>query len=223
MGNKIIFALTFVFSILTIKAQEVYLRKIYNIEKEQKDKFLYSLEKVGENSKILGELEVIGNPTDTQELFKKIYNKAKEIGANTYSIKRFENVDGGYQEVDLSHFKLNLYNTPTEEISQNNGMIYIVSDSKSHQIRINNDNVTLQENTYFGKKLLPYESITISTKKLLGSTIRYTNSNQENVYFQISGFSIKANGVINLKSGDVTKLDTSYGQFLVSIFQPIQL
>jgi hypothetical protein len=168
-------------------------------------------------------LEVIGNPTDTQELFKKIYNKAKEIGANTYSIKRFENVDGGYQEVDLSHFKLNLYNTPTEEISQNNGMIYIVSDSKSHQIRINNDNVTLQENTYFGKKLLPYESITISTKKLLGSTIRYTNSNQENVYFQISGFSIKANGVINLKSGDVTKLDTSYGQFLVSIFQPIQL
>ncbi|MBS1572649.1 MAG: hypothetical protein JST62_09670 [Bacteroidetes bacterium] len=223
MGNKIIFALTFVFSILTIKAQEVYLRKIYNIEKEQKDKFLYSLEKVGENSKILGELEVIGNPTDTQELFKKIYNKAKEIGANTYSIKRFENVDGGYQEVDLSHFKLNLYNTPTEEISQNNGMIYIVSDSKSHQIRINNDNVTLQENTYFGKKLLPSESITISTKKLLGSTIRYTNSNQENVYFQISGFSIKANGVINLKSGDVTKLDTSYGQFLVSIFQPIQL
>ena len=97
-------------------------------------------------------MEVIGNPTDTQELFKKIYNKAKEIGANTYSIKRFENVDGGYQEVDLSHFKLNLFYTPAEEISQNNSMIYIISDSKKHLIRINNNNVNLQENTYFAKK-----------------------------------------------------------------------
>lgn len=208
----------FLFFLQTYSAQEVYLRKIADINKIGNDKFLYNTPEKLNTSQYLGELEVVGIARNNQELFTKIYNKAKEIGANSYSLKNFENIDGTLQDIDVSHFKLNLYYTPSQDIVQNSTIIYILSNNTPKKIRINRSDVNLNSDTYIKKTLLPGDELTISTIKLLGSTIKISTNNQKlPQYFQVLGFNIKENDGISLKSGDIKKLDTSYGQFLVLI------
>ena len=69
-------------------SQEVYLRKIVDINKDSKDKVLLAMPQAQSTSKLLGEIEVIGFSENDQNTFKLIYNKAKEIGANTYVLKK---------------------------------------------------------------------------------------------------------------------------------------
>ena len=72
--------------------------------------------------------------------------------------------------------------------------------------------------------LLPGEVYSISTRKLLGSTIKLTAQNNQPVqYFQISGFGVNTNqnGTpgVNLKSGDIVRLEQSYAQFITTIYE----
>jgi hypothetical protein len=223
MKKLVTFFATFFFSVFF--SQDVFLRKIVDINQNSKDKFLYALDSITSNSKFLGELEVIGSSSDNQIAFTKIYNKAKEIGANSYSIKKFENIDGSLQSLDTSHYKLNLYYTPSTDFVFNTKQVYIFGNAnKPQKIRIDNTNLELNESSYITKELLSGQSIAISTRKFLGSTIHYTSeASKFPAYFQISGFKIQegspSNSGLIFKSSDIVKLDTSYGQFLSIIFQ----
>ena len=69
--------------------------------------------------------------------------------------------------------------------------------------------------------------MTVSTKKLLGSTIKLAaQENQPVQFFQFSAFSVNSNASgtagINLKSGDITRLEQSYGQFLTTIYEELK-
>ncbi len=209
-------------------SQEVYLRKIVDINKDSKDKVLLAMPQAQSTSKLLGEIEVIGFSENDQNTFKLIYNKAKEIGANTYVLKKFENIDGSLQDLDPSHYKLNLYYTPIQDVKTNPNLIHIISSSKKDQkIRINDRTQSLPSRTYLVKNLSPGEALSLSTRKLLGSSVKYINDETKSpAYFQISGFSLHedayGNAGLVLKSGDINKLDQSYGQFLTTIYQEIK-
>ena len=225
MNHKTIFLVLALQPLSYIGAQEVYLRKIADIEKNSTDKFLFAISQPGNNSKYLGEVEVIGFTDNDQKIFTQIYNKAKEIGANTYTLKRFENIDGTLQDFDPSHYKLSMYCTPASEIKENTQKVFVISSpQKPMSIRLNSDKVDLPPRTFKAVDLLPGNQLTISTRKFLGSSIKYLNDNsQYPAYFQVEGFSIKENSYgeagLRLKSGDIMKLDTSYGKFLTTIYQ----
>jgi hypothetical protein len=65
----------------------------------------------------------------------------------------------------------------------------------------------------------------ISVGKFLGSRIKLQSKDgQAEQYFQISGKKIckfTFNPGINFKTGDFIRLEKSYAQFLISIYQPI--
>ena len=70
------------------------------------------------------------------------------------------------------------------------------------------------------------EIYTISTKKLLGSTIKIKkNNNDADQYYQISGLKMGGNhqndGMLHLKSGDIIGLERSYAEFLSIIYKDI--
>jgi len=65
--------------------------------------------------------------------------------------------------------------------------------------------------------------MTVSTRKLLGSSVKLAGKkDQPSVYFSLSNFKIRSNdslyGGINLKSGDITGLEKSFGMFLTTIY-----
>ncbi|MCS3871711.1 hypothetical protein J3D55_004627 [Chryseobacterium ginsenosidimutans] len=90
--KKIIIAV-FVFLIHFFNAQNVYLTKVEKTN-ENTDKTLYRINEEVKEAEYLGEIEVQGFSKYDDEVFSLIYKKAKEIGANTFTFKPFENVDG---------------------------------------------------------------------------------------------------------------------------------
>ncbi|MBS1548563.1 MAG: hypothetical protein JSS94_01675 [Bacteroidetes bacterium] len=224
MKLKPLFFCVFLMCFLHLNAQEVFLRTMKDIQKEHKDSFLYALDSATADAQFLGELEVIGLGTDTQKSFVAIYNKAKEIGANTYVVRRFENIDGSFQDFDPTHFKLNLYYTPADKITQHPNRVFVISSSdKPQKIRLNDDLLEINPQHYLLRTLQPGQSLKIATRKILGSSIHHTADAKQASYYQVFGFSMKkgtygSEGLL-FKTGDVQKLDASYGQFLVTIFQ----
>ena len=110
---------------------------------------------------------------------------------------------------------------------EDNIIYLLAAPYKKQTIAVNTDNIVFQPRTFMKKKLSAGEIITISTKKLLGSTIKLSGQeNQPAQYFQFSAFSINNNPYgtagINLKSGDITRLEQSYGQFLTTIYEEIK-
>ena len=176
-------------------------------------------------SEYLGEIEVQGFSDDDVNVFGMIYKKAKEIGANAFSIKPFESVDGGVQKFDLAHYRLNLYYVSADQFPKEDNMIYLIaSPYKRQTVAINKNKRIFEPRTYTKMELSPGEIYTVSTRKLLGSSIKLSaQENQPVQFFQFSAFSVNSNqegnAGINLKSGDITRLEQSYAQFLTTVYQ----
>ena len=205
-------------------AQNVILNKVSKTNSNS-DKFLYKINPEVVTSEYLGEIEVQGFSDDDVKVFGMIYKKAKEIGANAFSYQPFEAVEGGLQKFDPAHYGLSLYYVAPDEFPKEDNIIYLIaSPFKTQTIAINKANRTFQPRTFTKMTLTPGEIYTVSTRKLLGSTIKLSaQENQPVQFFQFSAFSVNSNtdgnAGINLKSGDITRLEQSYAQFLTTVYQ----
>ena len=205
-------------------AQNVILNKVEKTHSNM-DKFLYKINPEAVNAEYLGEIEVQGFSDDDVKVFGMVYKKAKEIGANAFSYRPFESVEGGIQKFDSAHYRLNLYYVSPDQFPKEDNIIYLIaSPYKKQTVAINNDKITFEPRTYTKIQLTPGEIYTVSTRKLLGSSVKLgAQENQPVQFFQFSAFSVNSNpygnGGINLKSGDITRLEHSYAQFLTTIYQ----
>ena len=205
-------------------AQNVILNKVEKTHSNM-DKFLYKINPEAVNAEYLGEIEVQGFSDDDVKVFGMVYKKAKEIGANAFSYRPFESVEGGIQKFDSAHYMLNLYYVSPDQFAKEDNIIYLIaSPYKKQTIAINNDKITFEPRTYTKIQLIPGEIYTVSTRKLLGSSVKLgAKEKQPMQFFQFSAFSVNSNpygtAVINLKSGDITRLEQSYAQFLTTIYQ----
>lgn len=213
----------FVLLAQVFSAQNVYLTKVEKTN-QNTDKFLYAINEEVKQAELLGEVEVQGFSKNDAEVFSLIYKKAKEIGANAFSLKPFENIDGSAQAFNPSNYKLALYYLPKDQFLNQTGNIFLFASSdKDQKISVNKKDYTLSPRSYAIVKVVPGELYVISTKKLLGSTIKLQpKSGDINLYFQISATKIKPDdtgvGGLNLKSGDIIGLEKSYGEFLSTIY-----
>ena len=205
-------------------AQNVILNKVEKTHSNM-DKFLYKINPEAVNAEYLGEIEVQGFSDDDVKVFGMVYKKAKEIGANAFSYRPFESVEGGIQKFDSAHYRLNLYYVSPDQFPKEDNIIYLISSPyKKQTIAVNNDKLSFEPRTYTKIQLTPGEIYTVSTRKLLGSSVKLSaQENQPVQFFQFSAFSVNSNPYgtagINLKSGDITRLEQSYAQFLTTIYQ----
>ncbi len=218
------FSIAFLLVVFYVNAQNVIFNKVEKTH-ESTDKFLYKINEVNSEAMYLGEVEVQGFSNDDAEVFGKIYKKAKEIGANAYKYKQIESIDSSVQKFDPHQYKISLYYLPQEKFSSENNYVYLFSSSdKAQTISINDKKVVFQPRTYRVIQMKDGENYQISTRKLLGSSIKLAGKKEQPVqYFQISSFKIKtgneADAGLNLKSGDINGLEKSYAQFLSMIYQ----
>lgn len=205
-------------------SQNVVLSKVVK-SIDNNDKFLYKIDPALSSAEFLGEVEVQGFSDNDAEVFGKIHKKAKEIGANAFAYLPFDTVDGRVSKFNPAHYKLSLYyltssNFPKEE----NRVYFISSPHKKQTIAINQEKITFMPRTFTDLYLPAGEVYTISTRKILGSSINIAaQQNQPVQYFQLSGASLNSNQSghpgINFKSGDIIRLEQSYAQFLTTIYQ----
>ncbi len=205
-------------------AQNVVLTEVKEMS-DNTDKFLYNIQDSYTSGKYLGTLEVQGYSPNDVEVFGKVYAKAKEIGANAYTFAPFVAVDEKPVDFDPSHYRLHLFYLDKDQFPKEDNVVYIFNiNAKSQKIAFNLQNIDLPERTYIKRSLSPNQLYTISTRKLLGSSIKLqAKENQPVQYFQIESARIKANPYgtsgINLKSGDLSGLEKSYAQFLKTIYK----
>jgi hypothetical protein len=216
-----------VISVLCVQlwnAQNVYLSKVEKTN-DNTDKFLYKKEEANTDAVYLGEVEVQGFSKDDAGVFSMIYKKAKEIGANTFALKPFENIEGASQSFNAANYKIALYYTPKEKLEVRHGEMYIFASSeKDQKISVNRKDYVISPRSFLKFKTVSGEIYTISTKKLLGSTIKIQpKTGDDNLYFQISSLKVKSDtsgvGGLNLKSGDIIGLERSYAEFLSIIYK----
>lgn len=221
MRKLLIFATLFLLHV--VNAQNVFLTKV-NKTHENTDKFLYRIQVKIESAEYLGEVEVQGFSKNDPEIFSLIYKKAKEIGANTFAINPYENIDGTTVEFNPAHYRFNLYYLPKEKLVEQTGRVYVFASSeKDQKISINKNDYVLSPRSYVVMNTIPGEVYTISTRKLLGSAVKLQpKADQQNQYFQISATKVKSDetgvGGLNLKSGDIIGLEKSYAEFLSTIY-----
>ena len=205
-------------------AQNVILNKVVKSHSNE-DKIFYKINPETTSAEYLGEVEVQGFSDNDAKVFGMIYKKAKEIGANAFSYKPFEEVDETLSKFDPAHYKLSLYYLPVSDFPKEDNTVYFISSPyKKQTISINNEKMVFEPRTYTILKLVTGDVYTVSTRKLLGSSIRIAaQQNQPVQYFQLSGFAVNSNEYgsagINLKSGDIIRLEQSYAQFLTTIYQ----
>lgn len=222
MKNLII--LVFAFLAQSLAAQNVFLTKVEKTN-DNADPFLFKIKEEINNAVYLGEIEVQGFSKDDAAVFSRIYKKAKEIGANAFSLKPFENVDGTLQQFNPSHYMLNLYFISRDKLLNQTENIYLFASSdKEQKISINKKDFILSPRSFFILRPKQEEVYVISTKKIFGSTIKLQpKSGDGNQYFQVSSVKIKPDesgkGGLNLKSGDIIGLEKSYAEFLSTIYQ----
>lgn len=225
MRKSIIIALFFLGQI--VLAQNVVLNKVGKFHSNS-DKRFYKINPAATPAEYLGELEVQGFSDDDVKTFDLIYKKAKEIGANAFSYQPFETIDNSVQKFDISHYKFNLYFVSPEEFPLEDNVIYLISSPYQKQkIGLNKKNIVFPPRSFTRKKLTVGEVFTVSTRKLLGSTIQLSGQEDQPVqYFQFSAFSVNSNPYgtagISFKSGDITRLEQSYGQFLTTIYEELK-
>ncbi len=208
-------------------AQNVILNKVVKAHSNS-DKILYKINPDSVSAEYLGEIEIQGFSDDDVKVFGMMYKKAKEIGANAFAYHAFETIEGTVPKFDFAHYKLNLYYVSEKDFPKENNVIYLISSPyKKQTISVNDKKIVFEPRTFKKVKLEQGNITTISTRKLLGSTIKLmSQQNQPVQFFQLSAFSVNSNQNgkvgINFKSGDITKLEQSYGQFLTTIYQEIQ-
>ncbi|WP_144283289.1 hypothetical protein [Chryseobacterium echinoideorum] len=223
MNLKNIAVCIFFLSGLFLDAQNIYLSKVEKTN-DNNDQYLFQIEKDITNAEYLGEIDVIGFSDNDFAVFSNVYKKAKDIGANSFAYQPIETIDGKSQPFNPANYKIKLYYSPKEELSKSSDLIYLFSSSsKPQKISVNKQEYTLQPRSFMSIKTIPGETYVISTKKLLGSTIRVSGQPGSSAqYFQVSSLKVRSNTYgepgINLKSGDITVLDRSYGDFLRMIY-----
>ena len=208
-------------------AQNVLLNKVEATGKNT-DKFIYKINPDSVKSQYLGEIEVQGFSGNDTAVFDLIYKKAKSIGANAFSYKPFNSIDGILEKLNPTHYLLNLYEVKRDDFPDRSNLLYVISSApKMQKISINDKVIELPVRSYNLKKLLPGEIYTISTRKFLGSSVKVISDKHENgQYFQISSFKVNSNSYgkagINIKTGDILKLEKSYGDFLSTIYTQVK-
>lgn len=211
-----------------VSAQKVYLTKVEKTS-DNKDKFFYSLNNGSSDAEYLGEIEVQGYSRDDAGVFSMIYKKAKEIGANAFAWKPFETIDGKTEPFNPANYKLGLYYISKDKISDQAGYLYLfASADKDQKIAVNDKDYTIIPRSYLKLEIIPNQVYSISTKKLLGSSIKVQpKSGDQNMYFQVSSAKVKADhsgvGGLNLKSGDIIGLEKSFAEFLSVIYDQVKL
>ncbi|SFI85016.1 hypothetical protein SAMN05421638_1180 [Kaistella treverensis] len=222
--KKFFFFLSFCFSVFTF-AQKVTLSKVAQTHKNT-DKVFYKINADSTAKIYLGEVEVQGFSDDDAKVFGMIYKKAKEIGANAFAWKPLVQIDETVSTFYPMHYKLELYYAEPKDFPEEKNLVYfIASPYKKQTIAFDDKDVVLAPRTYTTLQLIPGEIYTVSTRKLLGSSIKLSAQDDQPVqYFQFSGFSVNANqgAGIHFKSGDIMKLEKSYAQFLTTIYQFFQ-
>ena len=209
-------------------SQNVVLNKVVKTGTNT-DKFLYRINSDSVKSQYLGEIEVQGFSSDDTDVFDLIYKKAKSIGANAFSYKPFDSIDGIPADLNPSHYLLSLYEVKKDDFPRDFNKLYLISSSsKPQKISLNNSIIELPIRSFVLKKLSPGEIYTISTRNFLGSSVKVISDKYENgQYFQFSAFKVNSNSYgkagINIKSGDILKLEKSYGDFLTTIYKEIGL
>ena len=208
-------------------AQNIFLTEV-KATHNNTDKFLYQIsnEPTSENQ-YLGKIEVSGYSDKDEEVFAEVYKKAKSVGGNTFIIKSPEQVDGT-QVFNPAHYYIYVYYTEAEKIAKEQNLIYIINPNKEVQFRINNTKQKLLPRTYIKYDISKTEITDISVGTILGSRIKFQpKEGQPEQYFQLSGKKVKANPEdnpgINFKTGDIIKLEKSYAQFLINIYQRVEV
>lgn len=219
--RKILFLIS-IFCFQFFYLQSITLNKVDKVN-ENKDKFFYKISETSK-SEFLGEILVNGFSNDDVKMFGEIYKKAKQVGANTFSLKPIEGVDGNFQKFDPAYYILNLYYTNSNDIEDEKNVAFLISSSdKNQKINIDNKTIEVKPRSFLKLNLVDNEVLTVSTRKLLGSTVKLAGkSGQQSLYFSLSNFKIRSNdsiyGGVNLKSGDITGLEKSFGMFLTTIY-----
>lgn len=209
-------------SFLISFSQNIILSKVEKTS-DNKDKIFYKINPELTKGDYLGEILVNGFNNNDVAVFDAIYKKAKEVGANTFSLKKQEGLED--EAFNPNHYFLALYYVPMEEIPQEYNTLYIVASAgKDQKLSINNQKLDLLERHFIKKTFSPGETVSVSTRQFLGSSIKVTGKDQHPAqYFQISNFKIKENqsiyGGINIKSSDIIGLERSFADFLTTIYQ----
>jgi len=209
-------------SVLMFFSQNVILSKVDKIS-DNKDKIFYKINPEVIKADYLGEILVNGFNNDDVTVFDAIYKKAKEIGANTFALKKIEGLEE--EAFNPNHYFLNLYYVPSELIPQEYNTLYIISSAgKDQKLSINNEKLVLLERHFIKKIFSPGEVVNVSTRKFLGSGIKVMGKDQHPAqYLQVSNFNIKENqsiyGGINIKSSDIIGVERSYADFLTTIYE----
>lgn len=217
-----LFLILFAFCAQWFYLQTIILNKVDKIN-NNKDKFFYRITEPS-NSEYLGEILVNGFSPDDVKVFGDVYKKAKQVGANTFSLKPIETVEGNVQPFNPAYYILNLYYTKADDIDNEENVAYLVAASdKNQKININNKTTVIEPRSFLRLPLKDQEVLTVSTRKLLGSSVKLSaKDNQPALYFSLTDFRIRSNdsiyGGINLKSGDITGLEKSFGMFLTTIY-----
>lgn len=204
-----------------LSAQMVTLNSVVRTH-DNSDAFLYRVPLNLPEATYLGEIEVQGFSANDAQVFGMIYKKAKSIGANSFAWQPFSAIDEAPPKLDPNNYRLALYYTPYAAIPVAENSVYLLGAAHTkHTVAVNKQPVVFQPRTYTSFVLQPGETVTVSTRRLLGSSIRLAaGAGQPEQYFQISGFGINAErgAGINLKSGDIIKLEQSYAQFLTTVY-----
>ncbi len=192
--------------------------------REGTERELYRINPEISKAEYLGEVEVQGFSADDAKVFGLIYKKAKEIGANSFSFRPFESVDGKKQKFDPWNYRISLYYMPSAEIPEEKGLLYIYAPPAQDQsVSLNNDKIKFKERTYTVRKLADGETYSLSTRKLLGSSVKLkADVNQPAQYLQLQAFQVQSapygEAGINLKSGDIIRLERSFADLLSVIY-----
>lgn len=187
-----------------------------------KDRMLYKIGNT-QQSEYLGEVEVDGFSADDAAVFSKVYEKAKTIGANSYTLAVTEGIDGSAAAFRPEHYRLNLYYTASFPKEDNVAYIFNLGE-KPVKITVGGATTALQSRSYIKKTITYGGENYISTGKLLGSRIFLSaKEGQPAQYFMISALNIRPDGSgvggLNIKSGDIVGLERSFANFLSAIYK----
>lgn len=205
--------------------QKVFFNHMEKVHDNQ-DRILYRLPEDFSEGEYLGELEVQGFSRDDVDVFSKVYAKAKEIGANTFTYSAIPSVDGTVQKFDPWNYRLKLYYVPQQQIPvQHNAVIILGSPVTDSRVTVNRKAINVPSRTYFRYPVTVGESYRVGSGKLLGSSVQLIGKVNEPVqYFQVDGASVKGEGgFLNFKSGDIVLLERSFADFLTVIYQEIKI
>lgn len=224
---KNVLLLIFAFCSPFFLAQNVIFNKVETTHTNS-DKFLYKVNPEVTKTTYLGQIEVQGYSNNDVEMFSKIYQKAKEIGANSFALQPFEAIEGGAAAFDPAHYRLDLFYTDSKTFEKEDNTVYLISSpNKAQKISFNDENIFFEPRTFTKRQLVSGTVYTVSTRKFLGTSIRLAAKDAQPVqYFQISAFSVNSNTNgepgLNLKSGDIVRLEQSYAQFLTTVYREIK-